>query len=175
MLNRSASTLASFLLLFFASCGNKTSEPAKRVGSLPIKAAVIYNFGGPQPVAQDKFFLLSKDFDEIAREPGKNERDVLEQPISPTFWKPRPVGIVEDGIKPYIVSSTITDFEGNGKFENVPVGKYFLVGFTKTRKENEFLLWNLAVELKVENQTLLLSQTNAFAGDIYIPKSTSQK
>jgi hypothetical protein len=184
------------LLLFFASCTSKTSEPIKKTGTLPIKAAVIYDFGGPQPVSQTKFYLLNKDFDEILEEKGENHRAVLNEPravkmgellyelmlkskgkADPKMFNLGPPGIVEEGIKQYIVATTTTDFEGNGNLEDVPLGKYFLVGFATTRTtrtEQDYVLWTLPVEVKASNQPVLVSQVNGFVGFAYKTKSGHQ-
>lgn len=184
MLHKSALTFALLLLLSFASCSNTTFEPTKKAGTLPFKAAVIYNFGGAQPVAQNKFYLLNKDFDEILDDAGDSSYKIFIEPehmlagfnrgtlANPEFQKP---GIAEEGIKQYIVSSITTDFEGSGKFENVPLGKYFLVGFTTLRDEKQFVLWTLPVEVTADNQTILLSQINGFSGLWYETKRERQR
>ncbi|MEJ7577491.1 MAG: hypothetical protein WKF74_10860 [Pyrinomonadaceae bacterium] len=49
------------------------------------------------------------------------------------------------------------------------------MGFTTTREEYQFILWNVPVEVEADNQTLLLSQTNGFVGKSYFTKSERQR
>jgi hypothetical protein len=149
-------------LLGLSSCSNET---IKKTGTLPMKVAVIYGFGGAQPVAQGKFYLLNKDFDEIVE--AKDNSGVLINPFTAAEGKAPHGTILEEGIKEHIVATTTTDFEGSGKFENVPTGNYFLVGTTTTRSKGEYVLWNLPVEIKADNQPLLLSQKNGTVMETY--------
>jgi hypothetical protein len=155
------------LTLCLSSCLNKSN------GTLPVKVAVIYGFGGAQPVAQGKFYLLNKDFDEIAE--AKGEFAVLINPFISALGEVPSGSILEEGIKEHIIASTTTDFEGSGKFENVIMGSYFLVGTTTTRSKGEYILWNLPVEIKADNQTLLLSQKNGTVMATYYKKKNERE
>ncbi len=161
------------LTLCLSSCLNKSNETIKKNGTLPVKVAVIYGFGGAQPVAQGKFYLLDKDFDEIVE--AKGDSAVLINIFDSALGKAPSGSILEEGIKEHIVASTTTDFEGNGSFENVLTGKYFLVGTTTTRAKSEYILWNLPIEIKADNQTLLLSQKNGTVMETFYKKKKDRE
>jgi hypothetical protein len=55
------------------------------------------------------------------------------------------------------ISTATTDFEGNGTFENISAGKYYLIGVTQTR--GGIAIWNLPVN--TGDQTILVDQSNA--------------
>jgi hypothetical protein len=166
--------LSLAVLLVVSACGDVDKPAVLRKMVLPFKAAIIYNYGGPQPVAQTKFYLLARDFDRVLVEKGpiSNRKGALIEPLVASLApNGSRVGLIEEGFRSDTVATTMTDFEGNGKFENLTPGKYFVVGFTTTRKENEFVLWNVPVTVKQENQTVLLSQMNGFIGNgMYPPK-----
>jgi Prealbumin-like fold domain len=117
-------------------------------GTIPIKAAIVYKMGGSQPVARTKFYLLRED---------------ITTKVKGSWYSTRSgsVGILEDRVKDYVVMTTTTDFEGNAKFENVPLGTYYIVGFTRIRSEYGFVVWNLKVDAKTDAETILIDQNNA--------------
>lgn len=136
--------------------------------SLSFEAALIYNVGGAQAVARTDFALLDKPLDDILREAGLSSSDGLS--LANTFG----FAIKGDGladkytnfaikaaaaIKPRIKYETMTDFTGKGKFTDVETGKYWIFGFTQTRKG--FAVWSLPVEVKNGENQVALDQSNA--------------
>ena len=64
----------------------------------------------------------------------------------------------EQAIKPHIVNTATTDFEGNATFENVPEGTYYIYAVTETR--GGIAVWSYKVSTN-ENKTVLLDNKNA--------------
>lgn len=113
---------------------------------VPIKAAIIYSLGGPQPVARTKFFLVKESLEQIEKKTGS----------SIVVYKDE---VDENLIKDFLVASTTTDFEGNGKFENIPKGTYYILGATPTRGGHAN--WSLKVDVGEKMDTVYLDSQNA--------------
>jgi hypothetical protein len=146
-----------------------SSAPAKRTGSIAIQAGLVYTMGGAQPVARVQFYLLDEDLEEILRrvevrpriDAGDNISFVDRYSLA-TVYPMREQVYLEacaKEIQPHIRQSITTDFNGNGRFNAVPVGTYYLMGITKTRKG--YAVWNLAVEVKPGENQIILDQNNA--------------
>ena len=74
-----------------------------------------------------------------------NERDFgidlrLDRVMSAMGKKPTKFA---EAVKPYVLRTTTTDFEGNATFENVPAGEYYIYGVTETR--GGFAVWSYKV------------------------------
>lgn len=156
-----------------------------RTSTLNIEAKIIYNMGGAQAVARQKFYLLNKDLFDPDKENFKKKYEnitdenakvvfIMQSTLLYSLQKFVTDGKVEEGkekvfldilekSKPvwadFIVAETITDFDGKAAFENVPSGKYWLASQTETR--SAFTLWDLPLELKPGENKLLLDQNNA--------------
>jgi hypothetical protein len=171
--------LIIFILFITASCVGK--------GSLHIDAQIIYNMGGAQPVARQKFYLLNKnplilraddpDFQQRMQNAKTEEEKNNLLMASAVFllFAGAVTGapIVEGKEKnflgtvnstrqfwePYLVAETQTDFDGKAVFENLAHGEYWLIGQTETRAA--FTYWNLKVKIDSGENKLLLDQNNA--------------
>lgn len=161
------------LVLFFAGCKEAQQKPTNH--SIHIKVAIIYNFGGAQAVAREHFYLLNKDARELWKDAGLLNAEKLKVPA---MTKPASEETVfrfyfsldmlrvsegkpsqfEDAIKPSIVETVNTDFEGNATFDNIPMGVYYLYGVTQTR--SGYAVWSYKVSTR-ENSTVLLDNKNA--------------
>jgi hypothetical protein len=150
-------------------------EPKQLQRNIPIKVAIIYNFGGPQAVARERFYLLNKDANQLWKEAGLLDAEKLRVPA---MTKPASDESVfrfyfsldmlrvsegkpsqfEDAVKPFIFKTVHTDFEGNATFENVPEGVYYIYGLTETR--SGYAVWSYKVSTQ-ENKTVLLDNKNA--------------
>lgn len=131
--------------------------------SLAIKAAIVYNFGGAQPVARTTFYLSRIDLENAASK-AKIEITTsapslwaFEESVNSQLGKKETSRFVK-AIKPFIVSTATTDFNGDALFESVPIGSYYLIGIAPTR--SGMAVWNLPVKTGM-NQTILLDQNNA--------------
>lgn len=89
---------------------------------LPFKAAIIYNFGGPQPVAHTKFYLLARDFDRVLSEKGsiRNRKGALIEPFVASLASDGSrIGLIEEGFRSDTVATTMTDFEGSSRISRL--------------------------------------------------------
>jgi hypothetical protein len=160
---RSNSLIFTLLLLsaLFANCNQAEQKPVPH--KIPIKVAIIYSLGGAQAVARENLYLLKKDAVQIWKETGvlKDEKDFgisfsIDR-INVMYKKPSKF---EEALKPYIVQTVTTDFEGNATFENVPEGEYFIYAATNTRGGRA--VWNYKVSTTPENKLLFLDNKNAY-------------
>ena len=164
-----------------------SSSCVYRSPSLSIEAKIIYNMGGPQPVARTHFYLLDSDpFGVRADEPGfqrrmsaaKSEEErtnlLLESAIFLLFKEAinskkitdanakQFLGSVDSGRslwESHLVKEMVTDFEGRAKCEGLKAGNYWLLGMTETRAA--FALWNIPIQINAGENNLLVSQGNA--------------
>ncbi|MDQ3816459.1 MAG: carboxypeptidase-like regulatory domain-containing protein [Acidobacteriota bacterium] len=152
---------ACFLLsISLIGCNQTEQKPVQH--KISIKAAIIYSVGGAQAVARENFYLLKKDAFQIWKEAGLVKAgknfwlDFSIERIYETKEKPLPYN---EAVKPYIVSTATTDFEGNATFENVPEGTYYIYAITETRGDG-FAVWSYKVSTD-ETKTILLDNKNA--------------
>lgn len=167
-------------MLFVTISGCKRAEeehtPSQSVQrDISIKVAIIYNFGGAQAVARENFYLLNKDANQLWKEAGLLNAEKLRVPsmtkapseesvfrfyfsldmLRVSEGKPSQF---EDAVKPFIVKTVNTDFEGNATFENVLEGVYYIYGLTETR--SGYAVWSYKVSTQ-DNKTVLLDNKNA--------------
>lgn len=147
------------ILITFANCNQIERKPTQR--NIPIKVAIIYSVGGAQAVARENFYLLKKDALQIWKDAGiiKDEKKFgFEYQLARLNTKEGNSSRFDEAIKPHIVNTTTTDFEGNAVFENVPEGEYYIYGVTGTR--GGIAIWSYKVSTQ-EIKTILLDNKNA--------------
>ncbi len=130
-------------------------------GKLELEAAIIYSFGGVQPVARQKFYLLDADLASILRKVSKIKNAKDDNLIS-SFGMFAKFGTIDKElaeIQKHVKYEATTDFEGKAKFDNVECKKYFLFGLAPTRKSSA--VWNIPLEIKEGSNTIVLDQNNA--------------
>ena len=64
-----------------------------------------------------------------------------------------------EAMRPHIVATVTTDFNGKGQFSAVPAGTYYLMGIGQLYKQ--VVLWNLKVDLNAGQNSVTLDQNNA--------------
>lgn len=156
-------------------------------GKIKLEAQIVYNMGGPQPIAQQRFYLIRSDLKELLRQSvtqnldkSKSSTDQEEVNfLAVTLILMYLTGIGEgvksssSNIKPVIdafntsksaweaaiVQSAETDFKGIAIFENVPPGDYWITGIAETR--GGFALWNHKIPVTRGENEIVLSQKNA--------------
>jgi hypothetical protein len=151
-------------------------RPKQPERNISIKVAIIYNFGGPQAVAREHFYLLNNDANQLwkaagllnaekLRVPGVTTKPFSEESVFRFYFSMDRLRVsegkpsqFEDAVKPFIVKTVNTDFEGNATFENVPEGVYYIYGLTETR--SGYAVWSYKVSTQ-ENKTVLLDNKNA--------------
>jgi hypothetical protein len=184
-LNQISNCLILFLilLLFTQSCSLNGQ------GNLSVEAGLIYGAGNVKPVARTDFYLLDVDLETILKNAqlpiywgmtqqmkdlnptqlqnylfilkvkakraeigyeGETDKELLDMAI----YKQ-----IDSILEPHIVSKVTTDFSGKTQFQNVKNGKYYLMG-TTVGPSTEVILWNLPIEVKSENQTIILDNRN---------------
>jgi hypothetical protein len=62
-------------------------------------------------------------------------------------------------IKQHAVQTVSTDFSGKAQFTDIKPGNYYITGLSGTR--GGFAVWNLPVEVKAGQNSVLLDQNNA--------------
>ena len=155
--------------------------------SLVIDAQIIYNMGGPQPVARQTFYLLDADpLSLTANDPKikakldatKDDNEKLNLTMSGALLAALKTAVEDKGMaeksgktllgavelsksywEPHLVQSIQTDFKGHGVFENLQPGTYWLMGMTETRAA--FAFWDLKIAPTLGENRLMLDQNNA--------------
>lgn len=161
-----------FALVFLAIC---VFFYAYR-GTVQIEAQIIYNMGGPQPVARQTFYLMSVDPDDLAvrgttENGGKpflaalskltNYAAIKETPKKDELLLiQRSIASSSEYLEPYASAKSETDFKGIASFNSIRPGKYWILGATETR--GGIAYWSTPVEVSVMSTTkTMLDQSNA--------------
>jgi hypothetical protein len=66
-------------------------------------------------------------------------------------------------IKKQSIKTTNTDLQGKAKFEGLQKKRYYIFSATETR--SGFCIWDLPVEIKEGQQSIILDQSNAVEVD----------
>ncbi len=158
--------MLSFALI---SCRESTSSNNTNVQvlhSIHMKAGIVYKFGGAQPAARVTFYLLDDNLQTILR-----KLDWLrDKDWAYTFGHNMTTSssgfeanrqYINETIKPHIVQTGTTDFDGTAKFEGLRPGTYYLAGVAETR--GDFVVWNVPVNISEAQTTvnIILDQNNA--------------
>lgn len=140
--------------------------------TLAIEAAVVYRSGDVKPVARVQFLILDASLPTILADTPQPQdlslitRDKSAQLII-TYAKAalnapgheRFFDQASAAIKPHVIASEMTGFDGKAAFENLPAKPCYLVAVT--RAGQGWLIWNLKAELKPGKNKILLDQNNA--------------
>lgn len=159
---------SQFLGTNSAPSGNRAPKTeAVSDSTIPFKVALLYK-NGAQPVARTKFYLLSTDIRPLHED--KDGKIIFTQPslakqLATQGYGDGRIGIKEENIKEYIIASSTTDFDGNGRFEGIKPGVYWLAGFATTRSENGYVVWSVRVNFPNDARNLMLDQNNAFEAE----------
>jgi len=169
--------IVSFVLFISLSLTVEVNAQKKRVsttkktvgarGTLSVEAGLIFKSGDVKPVARVEFHLLDADLKDILS--GANLKPEIRTNLDliTTFaFALSYQDLYQDtfqksitAIKPHVVSSTTTDFQGKARFPAVKGGNYYLYGFTKAG--NSSVLWNLNVSIKGGQNSITLDNNNA--------------
>lgn len=158
-----------------SAAGITSANVASQSGELSLEAALVFRSGDVKPMARTVFYLLDDDLAKILRSAGLktsqrySTMQDTDQNLLFTFGSASKYPSLEghaqfystatEALKPHIKQSITTDFSGKASFQNVPVGNYFLMGFGLTPRG--FVLWNVAVEIKLGSSSITLDQNNA--------------
>lgn len=149
---------------------------AKQNGTLALEAGLVYRSGDVKPVARTEFHLLDKELAQLLQDAGVRppEKSIIagtgaggnlafsfalaarynSLPDNQPFYL-----AAMEAIKPHIVKTVTTDFSGKATIDVVPAGSYYLMGISATPRG--FAFWNLPVEIKAGQNSLVLDQNNA--------------
>lgn len=186
------STIIALVLLFaLLSCSNSSVNEENVVNKTPsektesikqptpeenatlnLEAGIIYKVDGVQSVARTDFHLLNEDLEKVLQQikvkskNSKSSSTVIQCGENLMFRKyfeesEKNFKLCLSTIKSEAAYSVTTDFNGKAKFENVKPKSYYLVGITETK--GGFAIWNLPVEVKNGENSVVLDQNNAEA------------
>jgi hypothetical protein len=164
-------TLILAVIFFIQGC-NSSQE-----GTLSIEAGLVYRAGDVKPVARTQFYLLDDNLETILKNAQITQIDLWKDltPIQhfaaiqrgkkvdlPVAWSDEAKNALkqtDEAVKSHIVGTMTTDFNGKGQFEHIKPGKYYLMGVGGTDKQA--IVWNLPIEIKSGNQTVILDNNNS--------------
>lgn len=150
--------LVLLLGAFCASCSLSS-------GDLEIEAQIIYQVGGPQPVARETFYLLNTGIENLPELDKVYRENFYEKWYDQTIGKTqksRADFVMQEGRaiwEPHVVQSVKTDFQGRATFENVPPGDYWVFGRTQARGDKH-VAWDVKVTVKRGKNKVILSNDN---------------
>jgi hypothetical protein len=151
-----------------------TSEtnPTSQVitGSLAIQAAVVYRYGGAQPVARTDFVILDDDPITIVTNAGIQGKKpwaaprmgILESLLYMHMGNPWYDGAAAlQALKSHVIAAGTTDFNGQLVFTNLPANKrIYIFGIAQTR--GGWAVWDLWYEIPPgQVWSAVLDQKNA--------------
>lgn len=136
---------------------------------LSIEAALVYNYGGAQPVARSTFYLLDKSAETILQEAGLQRFDSGLSYLNNYAFALKGSGLKAEwtsyaikgqgAIKAHIITEFKTDFSGKGSIELAKTGEYWLFGLEQTRKGHA--IWDLPITVVEGANKITLDQNNA--------------
>ena len=136
--------------------------------SLFIEAALVYSYGGAQPVARNTFYLVDKSAESILAEAGlrsgRAEKNLVTTYAMASTYSliPAQGAIAAQGaraIAPHIIKEVTTDFTGKAVIDDLKVGTYWIFSIVKTR--GGFAVWNLEKAITEGENKVILDQNNA--------------
>lgn len=153
-----------------------SSRPKGRAnGIVLIETGLVFKSGDVKPLARTEFHLLDDSLANILRNAGLKpvkdygSEDESDRSYVSSFAFATKYGAVSRGddfypraleaLKPHTVQSITTDFSGKAKFPAVPAGTYYILGIGSTPKG--FVIWNLKVDIKAGETSVVLDQNNA--------------
>lgn len=144
---------------------------------LSIRATVSLKPGYPQAVARTTFYLVDDSLANILKSAGlaikgRDGKDKLAQTEDDyAIWfglgannlRMLPIGDFYGKamatLRPHILQTVISDFDGRARFAPVKFGTYFLLGVARTPKG--FAVWQMKTPLDGAAVNLLLTERNA--------------
>ncbi|MBA3240461.1 MAG: hypothetical protein H0T60_04465 [Acidobacteria bacterium] len=162
------------------SSNSNQPAPSKLQSTLSIEAGLVYKSGDAKPVPRTEFYLLDDDAEKILNDAKierkgrlKNLKDfsllhsyataklcvnrLTRCPMLKESWDF--VQAATEALKPHIVKSVTTGFDGKASFESVVAGTYYVMGIYL--QDEAFVSWNVKVELNSESQQMILDQNNS--------------
>jgi hypothetical protein len=141
--------------------GSQTSLSAPTKGTVVIDARVITRNNSPQPVRNEKFYLLDKDLEAILTDAGIEpiEGQTLINSLGLALVYPDRYGEFTRNamraIKDHIRYSGTTNGSGKAQLGDVQPDSYYLFGMTKTGRG--FAVWTAPVSIQAGENVLNVS------------------
>jgi hypothetical protein len=147
------------------------AEQKTASNSLSFETGVVFKSGDVKPVARATFYLLDESLEKLLMDVNfqiyggtdvmsgfalkyvSRELEILRGSKSTIF---------DDTmlkLKPHILTSTTTDFNGKGQFTDLAEGVYYIMHVSEIGRS--VILWNLRVEVKPGQNSVTLDQNNA--------------
>jgi hypothetical protein len=145
---------------------------AKPNAILKIEAGLVFRSGDVKPVARTTFYLLDADPAQVLKEGGvKRESEIEREELDPMFdlalalrfqtleKNQTYLTAAMVALKPHIIGTAVTGFDGKAEFSPIITGTYNLMGVVpEIGKSSAF--WNLKITLKAGPQTIVLDNHN---------------
>lgn len=169
--------LLTFIIVFvFGSVGFSQKKVVKSVKKsnqtklsnfavLSFATGIDFQFGGVQKVSRGEFLLLDSDWNSIL----EHKYDSIAKYFSRMSQISKLYELAGDNqdafseiagkTQAHIVASTLSDFNGIGKFKSVKPGTYWLANYSQMR--GNAVVWNVQVTLKQGRNVVILDQNNA--------------
>lgn len=152
---------------------DKKATSTKGKGILSFETGLVLNSGDIKPVSRTTFYLLDKSFAQTLIDASFQDADgnIIKKPrdIYGEFLMSDKYKILGKNldlynrawllIKPHVVQTVITGFDGKATFKPMQAGKYFLMGYSEVSRNLVF--WDVEVNLSSGDNLLTLDQNNA--------------
>lgn len=151
-----------------------SNTPIKENSTLSFETGLVSNSGNVVTLARTTFYILDKSLASILMDIvySDDKGDKITNDINLVYYRflsakhyslPE-YSVAMLSVKPHVVQEISTDFSGKATLKQLPVGKYWLMGFSEIRKNG--VLWDVEINLSPGDNSLVLDQNNA--GEIYL-------
>jgi hypothetical protein len=151
---------------------NVPNAAVKDKNTLKLETGIVMRSGDVKPISRTTFYLLNKSFTSIIMDAGLSEyygKDKTTESLCRLFsayYKDfgerkranDAVSFTMSAVKPHVIQTVTSDFGGKATFINLPLGKYWLVGFSGVGKS--YFTWDLEASLLSGDNSIILDQNN---------------
>ncbi len=152
---------------------NKNLFEKKGESTLSLDTGIIFRSGDIKPVARTEFYLLDKGLVDALLEKGYsyNNKKVTDPYLiyiqflssaeyyNSTDDSRERFDLIWSILRPHVIQSVTTNFDGKAIFKEIPPGQYYLMGLTKIGQNS--IIWNVEVNLSPGDNSFTLDQNNA--------------
>ena len=157
---------------------NKKSASTKDKGTLSIETGLVFKSGDSKPVSRTTFYLLDNRFPQILIDgsiknaEGEIIQDKTNAYVSFVLGSSMKINSRTDQplyldfydrawslIKPHVLQSVVTGFDGKAVFKPMPTGHYYIMGYYEVSKSKVF--WDVEVNISSGDNHLTLDQNNS--------------
>ena len=168
----------------YAKSPGSGSGTRHTMSTISIEAGLVYQSGDVKPVARTTFYLMDNQTSNILRDANVKPQATTSlgsagiEAGTPEFTfgvdlahgakdspneEPGFFGAAMEAIRPHIIQTVTTAFSGKASFKPVPTKTYYIMGAKAT--PNGFAMWDLRVDLKPGQNSIILDQNNAIEAD----------